>query len=87
MPINKCSRCEGALGRYKSYCDSCHKAYCKDCKNVVVTILDRLDSSRGYTLDNVVSCCSSRNSAKWDLSLEDFIMMCNKIAQNHPRSI
>lgn len=34
--------------------------------------LDRLDSSRGYTVDNVVPCCWNCNRAKGTLSVEEF---------------
>lgn len=34
--------------------------------------LDRVDSSRGYTLDNVVSCCGRCNTAKLDMTTDEF---------------
>lgn len=34
--------------------------------------LDRLDSSKGYTMDNVVPCCTICNRAKSTLSVEEF---------------
>lgn len=34
--------------------------------------IDRVDSSKGYTLDNCVPCCSKCNYAKHDLSFDDF---------------
>jgi hypothetical protein len=41
--------------------------------------LDRLDSSLGYTMDNVVSCCGTCNRAKMDLKLDDFLSHIKKI--------
>lgn len=35
--------------------------------------LDRVDSSRGYTEDNVVTCCAKCNVAKSDLELSEFL--------------
>lgn len=35
--------------------------------------VDRVDSSKGYTLDNVVLCCQFINFAKHDYKLEDFL--------------
>lgn len=35
--------------------------------------IDRIDSQRGYSVENVVSCCSSCNSMKMDLSKEEFL--------------
>jgi hypothetical protein len=34
--------------------------------------IDRLDNRFGYTLKNVVTCCTDCNRAKSDMSLEDF---------------
>lgn len=35
--------------------------------------IDRVDSKKDYTIDNVVPCCSICNNAKSNLSLESFI--------------
>jgi len=35
--------------------------------------LDRIDSSRGYTADNVVPCCTQCNVAKHTHSVQDFL--------------
>lgn len=34
--------------------------------------IDRIDSSAGYTLSNVTTCCSTCNSAKMNLSIHEF---------------
>ena len=34
--------------------------------------IDRIDNSRGYTIDNVVPCCGICNTMKMDMSLIDF---------------
>ena len=34
--------------------------------------LDRVDSSKGYTLENVVPCCKHCNTAKMQMSVEEF---------------
>lgn len=44
--------------------------------------LDRLDSSKGYTLDNTVICTWQCNVAKNDSSELDFIKMCYNVAKN-----
>ena len=36
--------------------------------------LDRIDSNKGHTDDNVVPCCINCNQAKMDLSLEAFLL-------------
>lgn len=40
--------------------------------------IDRINSSKGYSLDNTVSCCKLCNFAKRDLSYEDFIKWLKK---------
>lgn len=45
--------------------------------------LDRVDSSIGYIIDNVVGCCRRCNVAKNDMPQADFISMCKRIAQRH----
>ena len=47
----------------------CHYCGCK----VEVTGLDRKDSSKDYSPDNVVPCCSDCNSKKQDKPYEQFI--------------
>jgi hypothetical protein len=44
--------------------------------------IDRIDSSKGYEFNNVVSCCKNCNSAKMELSIEDFKNQIKKIYQH-----
>jgi hypothetical protein len=41
--------------------------------------IDRIDSSKGYELNNVVPCCKNCNSAKMELSINDFKNQIKKI--------
>lgn len=41
--------------------------------------VDRVDSSKGYTIDNVVSCCTTCNYAKHQLSYDEFIEWINRL--------
>lgn len=41
--------------------------------------LDRIDSSKFHTIDNVVSCCSTCNMAKSNYSLNDFLSWTNNL--------
>lgn len=43
--------------------------------------IDRIDSSKGYTIDNCVSCCGTCNKMKLDHSLEKFKSHIIKIYQ------
>lgn len=42
--------------------------------------VDRVDSTRGYVEDNVVTACFDCNQAKMDLSRERFEAMCCRVA-------
>ena len=44
--------------------------------------LDRVDSSKGYTLGNVVTCCWDCNTAKLDMTVPEFVAFIRRIA-NH----
>lgn len=45
--------------------------------------IDRIDSTKGYTRDNVVACCKQCNWAKGRLTYHQFLTMCRKIAARH----
>lgn len=44
--------------------------------------LDRVDSNKGYHLDNVVFCATAVNRMKSDLSLDEFYRFCELILRN-----
>lgn len=47
--------------------------------------VDRIDSNKGYTVDNIQWVTVQTNLAKQDYSQEEFIEMCHKVAKTHPR--
>jgi hypothetical protein len=47
--------------------------------------LDRLDSSQGYTITNVVYCCSFVNLMKHELSYSDFVNSCKAIVGHYEK--
>ena len=49
--------------------------------------LDRIDSVKGYTKDNVEWVLKDINRAKGTLDKEYFIKLCNLVAKNNPRII
>ncbi len=51
-------------------------------KEFIYSGLDRVDSSKGYTLDNVVSCCKRCNSAKNDMTVEEFRAWLTLVAKH-----
>jgi len=44
--------------------------------------LDRKDSSKGYTIDNVVWVHKKVNIMKMDLDIDEFLFFCNEISKN-----
>lgn len=44
--------------------------------------LDRLDNTKGYTIDNVVPCCITCNAAKRKLTLQEFKDLVERIYNN-----
>ena len=43
--------------------------------------VDRVDNTKGYTIDNCVSCCSMCNRMKNIFTKEEFIMKCKQITE------
>lgn len=43
--------------------------------------LDRVDSSKGYTIENTVSCCTTCNTMKMDMPLNDWLSHMTKILE------
>lgn len=50
-------------------------------KNNTVS-LERLDSSKPYTVDNIVFCCKRINEMKSNMTIEDFVMFCTLVYEN-----
>jgi hypothetical protein len=43
--------------------------------------IDRLDNTKGYTVENCVPCCSDVNYAKRTMAYSDFLKMCQEVTQ------
>ena len=43
--------------------------------------IDRLDNSKGYTVENCVPCCFKVNAMKSDMTLDEFVKVCTKVAE------
>jgi hypothetical protein len=57
----------------------CH--YCRrDITETNKSGIDRVDCTRGYTMDNVVSCCCECNRMKHTSTQKDFLDRCTQIA-------
>lgn len=55
----------------------------EDHSRYVYSGIDRRDSSKGYTLDNVVSCCATCNRIKSDISLDVLFAHLEKMLAVH----
>ena len=49
------------------------------CGDLIYNGIDRVDSSIGYTTENVVSCCGTCNVAKMAMSKEDFLSWIERV--------
>jgi len=85
----ECFYCGAPPARYNRYIEN-RKARCgrrqetyypESCENDAPYIhgLDRVDSSKGYTEENVVPCCGSCNQLKWDRPIKDFYEHLKKV--------
>lgn len=48
-------------------------------RSIVRNGIDRIDSAKGYTIDNVVPCCTQCNSAKLDSTREEFLAWIERV--------
>lgn len=46
--------------------------------------VDRLDSSKGYAVENCVSACGTHNLMKLAMSVDEFLEACRSVARLHP---
>lgn len=44
--------------------------------------IDRVDSTKGYFIDNTVSCCKKCNQIKMDMTMDDFVNQIIKISEH-----
>lgn len=70
---NKCFYC-GA--------DPSNKIVCVKKDPIYINGIDRVDNNIGYTLKNVVTCCSFCNKLKLAHNIDDFILQIKKIYEN-----
>ncbi len=47
--------------------------------------IDRIDNSRGYTTDNVVSCCEACNKAKRKMTQQEFYIWIKRVYKNYKK--
>lgn len=72
VATGSCTFCGIKPDRVRTYSGARVHQTTKDFGVFVYNGIDRLDSSRGYTADNVTSCCWDCNRAKGKLSTQEF---------------
>jgi hypothetical protein len=45
--------------------------------------MNRLDNSKGYSIENSVPCCKMCNLAKHANTYQEFVDMCVRVAERH----
>jgi hypothetical protein len=78
---NKCHYCDHdpVLRDFSKYVGADYSRNFATAMTTRVNGLDKVDPDRGYTLDNVVPCCSDCNYAKHRLSQPAFVAMCRRV--------
>lgn len=54
-------------------------------KSFIYSGIDRLDSSKGYELNNVVSCCAMCNRAKLNMPYQEFMSWIDRLIKNQSK--
>jgi hypothetical protein len=57
-----------------------------DSNRYTTVSLDRIDSTKGYVVDNIALCCTMVNIMKNQMPLEHFVWWCRSISNNSPAS-
>lgn len=86
---------EDAIEVFKKDCNYCGIYPYQVCKqddlygDFTYNGIDRIDSSVGYTIDNILPCCGICNKAKWTSSYDDFMRWMKRVYENvdKPKSI
>lgn len=56
---------------------------CAYCGGEIITIgIDRVDSTKGYSLENIKPCCGWCNTMKLNHTTEELVSQCKKILSN-----
>lgn len=69
---------------YKLIIGACHYCGYSPAWPTARVGIDRVDNNKGYTLDNCVSCCFTCNSAKGELSVEEFRTWLRNVYERMP---
>jgi len=65
-----------------TYCSVEALSYIKE-NNLNVNGVDRINSDKGYIMDNVTPCCAKCNRMKWAHSVQEFLNHAERIAEHN----
>lgn len=68
---------------FKEFSQLITGAYCEYCGASGKMGIDRIDNSKGYLPDNVISCCKACNTTKGVKSKEEYIRRCIAVAKKY----
>jgi 5-methylcytosine-specific restriction endonuclease McrA len=78
--FSPCFYC-GSSGGTLSKTSASHRANSVP-REIINNGIDRLDNSLGYTKENSVPCCKDCNSAKWDMTVEEFMAWAQRLVKH-----
>lgn len=84
LSMMKCYYCDAEYSRVieDRYCEMKEKGKISD-TILKINGLDRVDSSKGYTIDNVVPCCVTCNTAKNKMTQKEFKEWIKTVYENY----
>ena len=84
LSMMKCYYCDAEYSRVieDRYCEMKEKGKISD-TILKINGLDRVDSSKGYTIDNVVPCCTTCNTAKNKMTQKEFKEWIKTVCENY----
>lgn len=84
LSMMKCYYCDAEYSRVieDRYCEMKEKGKISD-TILKINGLDRVDSSKGYTIDNVVPCCATCNTAKNKMTQKEFKEWIKTVYENY----
>lgn len=74
---NNCTYCNKEAPMIEVYKNKFSKS-----EIIKINGLDRIDSTKGYTKENLVSCCTQCNTAKLDKTFDDFKQWVGRVYKN-----
>ncbi len=84
MDCAYCGKKPSNIRRVKYKVDGVYKRRSNPSLEIRYSGIDRIDSTKGYVLGNMVPCCFECNGVKSKLPLDDFIALIRRIHSHNP---